>query len=560
VDELCSEVAVVHEPDRETVDDAAWNEAVAREIVIRELVSLERPSRIDFFRASRELGLKRSRLYQLIRAYRDRPVTSSLLPRPAGARRGSRRLPDETEAVIAEALRDFYKTPQKPSINRLHKEIRRLCHVRGVRAPSWYAVKARITAMDPAELTRAREGSKAARDRFRPVPGEYSAECAFDVVQIDHTLVDVIVVDRQYRRPLQRPWLTLAIDVASRMVAGFYVTLEAPSTVSVALAIQHLVQPKEAWLAGLGIDAEWPTSGFPDAIHVDNAKEFRARALKRGAEEYGIELIHRPVAIPHYGGHIERLIGTMMGAVHLLPGTTFSDIDERSGYDSAANATMTMDELERWMALEITRYHADRHGALGIPPLAAWQEAAARRVRPVRHPHDLAGFMIDFLPSVDRLVRRDGIHLFGLRYWDDVLSIWAGRLDRPLLVSYDPRDLSTVFLRALDGTRWPIRFADLRRPPITLGEHRRARTALRERGLALVDEQLIFETIEAQRALVDDAALRTKAARQLVEKRDRALGATAPNRPAILPEPPQTGDDRPIDWSKVPVYPVEEWS
>jgi putative transposase len=551
---------VVHGPDKSTVDDAAWNEAVAREVVIRRLVSLDCASRSDFFRACCELGLRRTRLYELIRAYREHPVTSSLLPRPAGTRKGSRRLPDETEAVIAEALRDFYKTRQKPSINRLQKEIRRLCRSRGVRAPSWHAVKARIAATDPAELTRAREGSKAARDRFRPVPGEYTAECAFDVIQIDHTLVDVIVVDRQYRRPLQRPWLTLAIDIASRMVAGFYLTLDAPSTVSVALAIQHLVQPKEAWLAGLGIDAEWPTSGFPDAIHVDNAKEFRSRALRRGTEEYGIELIHRPVATPHYGGHIERLIGTMMGAVHLLPGTTFSDIDQRGDYDSAANATMTMDELERWMALEIARYHADRHGALGIPPLAAWHEAAARRARPVRHPHDLAGFMIDFLPSADRLVRRDGIHLFGLRYWDDVLSIWAGRLDRPLRVSYDPRDLSKVFVRVPDGTRWPIRFADLRRPPITLGEHRRARTALRERGLALVDEQLIFETIEAQRVLVDEATLRTKAARQLAEKRDRALGSAASNKSPAPTEPKQAEDDRPIDWSKVPVYAVEEWS
>jgi putative transposase len=353
--------------------------------------------------------------------------------------------------------------------------------------------------------------------------------------------------------------LTLAIDIASRMVAGFYLTLEAPSTVSVALVIQHVVQPKEVWLAGLGIDAKWPACGFPDAIHLDNAKEFRSRALQRGAEEYGIELIHRPIATPHYGGHIERLIGTMMGAVHLLPGTTFSDIDERGSYDSAAHATMTLDELERWMALEITRYHADRHGTLGIPPLAAWHEAAARRVRPVRQPHDLAGFTIDFLPSADRLVRRDGIHLFGLRYWDDVLSIWAGRLDRALRVSYDPRDLSRVFVRAPDGTRWPIRFADLRRAPITLGEHRRARTALRERGLSLVDEQLIFETIESQRALVEDATRRTKAARQLAERRDRALEAAASNA-LVAAEPAQIEDERPIDWSKVPVFPVEEWS
>jgi hypothetical protein len=32
----------------------------------------------------------------------------------------------------------------------------------------------------------------------------------------------------------------------------------------------------------------------------------------RGAQEYGIELSYRPLRQPHYGGHIERLIGTMV--------------------------------------------------------------------------------------------------------------------------------------------------------------------------------------------------------------------------------------------------------
>ncbi len=115
-------------------------------------------------------------------------------------------------------------------------------------------------------------------------------------------------------------------------------------------------------------------------------------------------------------------------------------------------------------------------------------------------------------------------------------------------------------MRAPDGTRWPIRFADLRRPAITLGEHRRARTALRERGLALVDEQLIFETIEAQRALVHEATRRTKAARQLAERRDRALASVPNKSPARTTTPPQAVEDRPIDWSKIPVYAVEELS
>lgn len=84
------------------------------------------------------------------------------------------------------------------------------------------------------------------------------------------------------------------------MIAGFHLTLEPPSITSVALAIQNLVMPKRDWLSRYGIAADWPAEGLPDAVHLDNAREFRSRALQRSAEEYGIDLIHRPVATPHY--------------------------------------------------------------------------------------------------------------------------------------------------------------------------------------------------------------------------------------------------------------------
>lgn len=240
----------------------------------------------------------------------------------AGTQTGSRRLPDEIEAVVSEAIDQFLKSPQKPSINALHKEVRRRCRAKELKAPCWSTLRKRVMALNRAELSAAREGTKVARQRHRPVPGSYRVERAYEVVQIDHTLVDVIVVDRIHRKPLQRPWLTLAIDVASRMVSGFYLTLEPPSALSVSLVIQHMAQPKDDWLDAFGIDAVWPTTGLPETIHVDNAKEFRSKAMKRGTEEHGISLQYRPIGAPRYGGHIERLIGTMMGAVHLLPGST----------------------------------------------------------------------------------------------------------------------------------------------------------------------------------------------------------------------------------------------
>jgi putative transposase len=126
-----------------------------------------------------------------------------------------------------------------------------------------------------------REGAKAASEKFGVVVQEYNADYALQIIQIDHTLVDLFIVDAVSRKPLQRPWLRLAIDVASRMVAGFYLSLESPSSTSVASAIQNLVMPKEPWLQAKGIDAEWPVFGLPDVIHVDNGAEFHGMRIGR---------------------------------------------------------------------------------------------------------------------------------------------------------------------------------------------------------------------------------------------------------------------------------------
>ncbi|ATR19596.1 hypothetical protein CTJ15_04370 (plasmid) [Roseomonas sp. FDAARGOS_362] len=64
-------------------------------------------------------------------------------------------------------------------------------------------------------------------------------------MQVDHTLADIMVVSAIDRRPLDRPWLTLAIDVATRVVTGFHLSLEPPSALGVALvnATRELVLP-----------------------------------------------------------------------------------------------------------------------------------------------------------------------------------------------------------------------------------------------------------------------------------------------------------------------------
>ena len=82
------------------------------------------------------------------------------------------------------------------------------------------------------------------------------------------------------------------------------------------------------------------------------------------------------MATPHYGGHIERLIGTIMDRVHLLPGTTGSNPQDKGAYPAEDQSVLTLAELERWLAIEICeQYHRRVRRGLRRSPLAASQEA-----------------------------------------------------------------------------------------------------------------------------------------------------------------------------------------
>ena len=314
----------------ETAGEAAWGVALRREAVVRPLAEQPRLSVERVAEAALQLGLSRSVLYELLQRYRRRPQTSSLLPWKRGRKPNGFLLGDEREALLNTCIDES----ERPSLAALHLEVRRRFAECVLSAPNYRTIRRRVEAIDAHTVLRRREGAKKAREKLRPLStSSLQPEKPLDLLQIDHTLVDVVVVDRENRQPIGRPWLTLAIDIKTRMVAGFHVSLWPPSTLSVCMALTSAVLPKTSWLADRELQTlDWPISGLPRTLHVDNAREFHSEALVRGCQEYGIGLDHGPPGQPHFGGHIERLIGTMMGAVHLLPGTTFSDVKQKASY------------------------------------------------------------------------------------------------------------------------------------------------------------------------------------------------------------------------------------
>ena len=467
--------------------------------------------------AAWELGLAKSHVWSLYRRLKEGDARAiALVPGRRGPKLGSTRLDDGVEAIIGTTLRRYYLVRERSSFLRIVREIRAECEAKGYRAPTRKTIKARLDAMDQRQVLRKRRGAKVADKIFAARPGRLEPTLPLEVVQIDHTPADVILVDHVHRRPLTRPFLTLAIDVTTRVVLGVYVSFDEPSILSVALCLDHCVRPKSVRVPKTLEELNWPTAGIPKAIYVDNGQEFHSGAFKTACEDWGISVEYRPAGGAHYGGHVERLIGTTMGAVHVLPGTTQSSTIQKGDYDSGKRAALTLTEFEDWLYLEICRYHNTRHAALGRTPLAAWADLGGDDAG--RQVVDVNAFRMSFMPFEWRQLGRTGISLFSVGYWSDAFASMLGRGQGKVMVKYDPRDLSQIWVIDEGGHVIVARYRDLSHPRISLWESRRARKEWQEKNIGRMTEGALFRIIDAQRQLAEAARQKTRSARLDVER------------------------------------------
>ena len=448
--------------------------------------------------------------------------------------KGCSRLSPEVESLISEAIKRLLMKREFGTFGEVYLEVKQACLRNNIKHPSLATIRNRFYQISEKERVTSRHGKKVSKQRFMPTLGEFpGAEHPLDVIQIDHTPADMIIVDDVYRKPIGRPSLTIAIDVNSRVLMGFNLWLDAPSIASTGLCLMHALMPKEKWLKDLGINASWPCYGRPRKIHTDNAAEFRGTVLGRACENYGIDLEHRPRGSPNYGGTVERSFRTFMRKTHTAPGTTFSNTKSKFEYDSEGKAIFTLKEFEYWFTIYITKiYHHKKHAGINTTPLARFQEGLiGTDDKPgIGLPElftDQETFRIDFLPFFERTVQRYGVLIDHIYYFDDVLR---SRIDEPdpvnpknarkFIFRRDPVDISVIYFWDPDlKVHREIPYAHLGRPPASYWE---VRTIVREqnaKGNARVDENSIFEGILEMRELERLAAAKKKTARRHEQKR-----------------------------------------
>ena len=160
----------------------------------------------------------------------------------------------------------------------------------------------------------------------------------------------------------------------------------------------------------------WGGHGTSLELYVDNAKVYRARALRLACTQLNIRLLHRPPRDPAPGGLIERFFQTCQ--------TQFEA-------EVRASQILSLDELNRLLAawLEVA-YHQEVHGDTGQTPYARYHQEP-RLIRQV----DLGAVLSFFHHRVSRTVDEDHSdvrldHLF--------FAVDAALRGDEVIVQYDP--------------------------------------------------------------------------------------------------------------------------
>lgn len=522
------------------VEDHDWAEATERYKLIQPLLVNGRKNQEEIQAAADASGKSVSTIYRWIKRFEETGLVSSLL-RSARYDRGQFRLDQELEEIIEKWIQKSYLVPERPTVKKLHQDIKTECEELGLQPPHVNTIHQRVRDIDEQERHKRRLGPRSAKQKYRPLRGAFpTTDVPNSVVQIDHTPVDVIIVDEADRLPIGRPNLTMSIDVHTRMIGGFFFSLDPVGANSAALCIAHAVMQKNYWLAARDISAEWPIYGLMQKIHVDNAKEFKGRALTRGCDEYGIILEHRPRKQPNYGPHIERAFRTFMAKGHELQGTTFSNTRDKFDYDSEGRACMTLKELELWFTIFVVYiYHNEGHAGLnGVSPINFYSQCVhGTKDKPgVGLPEPIENeekFRLDFTPYFSRTVQRHGAKIDGIHYYAPILRTRIAEdgddgKGRQFIFVQDPRDISVVYFLDPDEKIYhPVPYFNSSHPPISVWELREVARRIRETPGAKVDEAAIFEGVRRMRAVEDDAIEKTRLARnaRASEKRKRRMAA-----------------------------------
>ena len=378
---------------------------------------------------------------------------------PRHHKKGNRECNTSTNKFFEKAL-ERYLVKEKPSVSSAYKFYKDLVTIENdnftgsdLKPLTYKAFKNRIDNLPQYEVMVARYGKHLADIAFNKVEGHKRPTRVLEKVEIDHTPLDLILLDDELHIPLGRPTLTMLVDVYSHCIVGYYFSFSEPSYDAVRRAMLNAMKPKSE-VAKLYPDTinEWNCNGKIETLVVDNGAEFWSNNLELACEEIGINTQYNPVAKPWLKPFVERMFGTInTELLDPVPGKTFSNILQKHEYNPKKDAIMRfttfMQLFHKWV---VDVYHQDADSRFKYIPSQLWEQGF--NILPPALLSDADFQQLDIVLSVSnhRMLRKGGIRLENLSYDSSELANYrkqfSHKASQEVLVKLNPDDISYIYV------------------------------------------------------------------------------------------------------------------
>ncbi|CAG19390.1 putative transposase [Photobacterium profundum SS9] len=350
---------------------------------------------------------------------------------PKHHKRGSRAIKKtNSERFYNLALDEKYLTHERPSVADAYQFYCDLIDnynsgkERKVKPISKRTFYNRINRLPPYDVDLARYGKEYTERKYRTIGRFPRPSRVLERVEIDHTPLDLMLVDDELLLPIGRPYLTLLIDVYSKCVLGFYIGFNEPSYDSVRRALTVSCLSK-SWVNTKypDIKNEWPCEGKIRELVVDNGAEFWSKSLDDACAVVVSNIDYNRPGQPWCKPLIERFFGKINQKFLIaFPGKTFSNPIKLDGYKPEKDAVMRvstfMDLFHKWI---IDIYHYEPDSKMTSIPIVKWKESVSKHMFPVYRDDKAEKLKIDLAKVDVCALQKSGIHIHRLVYTSDEL-------------------------------------------------------------------------------------------------------------------------------------------
>lgn len=399
-----------------------------------------------------------------------------------------RTLPDSVFAVISDKLRTHYCTRARPPLSDTVIEINKRLAQMPCEAEAYQVsdstVRRALLEIEPFAVDAARYGKAYARNKWRYSLSGICASRPLERVEIDHTLLDLVVVHDQTGMPLGRPTITVVVDAYSGYVLGFFISFWGTGLPATLSAIRQAVLPKDDLTASLPeLNQSWLAWGLHDLWVVDNGLEFHSPQFRLAALEMGSDVLFCRVRQPWLKPVVER---TMLDLKMSLPkeGLVVKALSNELPLDPRKSACVRFSDLCFALLKAFVDVHPlevnDRRLAR---PLDLFGEGLASMPMP-ELPADLKSFDLLGCMSKQMTVGNEGVVMQHLRFNSTELQDIRRRTASTFktMVKFRPGDLGSVYVQDPGTKQWLL--VPSTRPEYSVGlsiiQHRAIRQLLKD--------------------------------------------------------------------------------